>query len=104
MSTPTPRPDAVDIGAELDALNAAIDQLRTAREAIDDAVEALSRKAVDRLPSDLAVDWSTPDHMWLNAFSCIRPTDAFAAAVGRSIIRQAMQAHPERVVLSVNAS
>lgn len=30
-------------------------------------------------------------HMWLNGFSCIRPTDEFAADIGRQVIAMAMQ-------------
>lgn len=27
------------------------------------------------------------EHLWLNAFSCIRPTDEFCADVGRQIVQ-----------------
>ena len=44
------------------------------------------------------------ESLWLNAFSCIRPTDAFAAEVGRAVIDMVMR-HPERqVVVRVRAS
>lgn len=50
------------------------------------------------------------EHLWLNAFSCINPTDEFAAEVGRSVIRKVM-AHDaddvlerRHIVLRINAS
>ena len=52
--------------------------------------------ALDREPD--------PDHIWLNAFKCIRPTDEFAAEVGRAVIARAMQSHPKRAALTVTAS
>jgi hypothetical protein len=27
------------------------------------------------------------NHLWLNAFACVRPTEAFCAEVGREILR-----------------
>lgn len=30
------------------------------------------------------------DKMWLNAFSCVRPSDEFAAALGRDIVTKLM--------------
>ena len=50
------------------------------------------------------LDWSEPNHIWLNAFKCIRPTDEFAAQVGHGVIKSAMQAHPKRATFTVNAS
>ncbi|MGV3564176.1 MAG: hypothetical protein ACO1ON_12940 [Nocardioides sp.] len=44
------------------------------------------------------------DHIWLNAFACIRPTDEFAAKVGRDVISKVMEASGRKVVLTVNAS
>lgn len=50
------------------------------------------------------------DHIWLNAFKCISPTDEFAADVGREIIAKVM-AHNSgdilerrHIVLRINAS
>ena len=31
------------------------------------------------------------NHIWINAFSCIRPTDEFLASIGRSVIRMVEQ-------------
>jgi len=44
------------------------------------------------------------DHLWLNAFSCISPTDEFAAQVGRSVIRKVRQNPQRHIVLRINAS
>ena len=84
------------------AMNAAIDQFAAAKAAIESAARDLEAIRVSRLDMDL--DWSEPDHIWLNAFKCIRPTDEFAAQVGHGVIRAAMQAHPKRATLTVNAS
>ena len=59
---------------------------------------------------DLVHDHPGVDHIWLNAFSCIHPTDAFAAEVGRSVIERVMaQQHDDvfkrrHIVLRINAS
>ena len=69
------------------------------------ATDSVARKSVARLPRDWTdVDFEDPDHIWLNAFKCIRPTDEFAAEVGRAVIARAMQSHPKRAALTVNAS
>lgn len=50
------------------------------------------------------------DHIWLNAFACISPTDEFAAEVGRGIIAKVMSHNSgdllerRHIVLRINAS
>lgn len=50
------------------------------------------------------------DHIWLNAFSCIRPTDEFAADIGRQVIDKVMSHKSDdvllarHIVLRINAS
>ena len=85
------------------AMNAAIDQFAAAKAAIESAARDLEAIRVSRL-DHIDIDWSEPDHIWLNAFKCIRPTDEFAAQVGHGVIRAAMQAHPRRATFTVNAS
>ncbi|QIK83002.1 hypothetical protein [Sanguibacter sp. HDW7] len=46
----------------------------------------------------------TVDHVWLNGFRCIRPTDEFAAEVGRMVINKIMQTRDRSVALTFNAS
>jgi len=60
---------------------------------------------------DLVQDHPGVEHIWLNAMSCIRPSDAFAAEVGRMVIAKVMsQRHEDvlrynrHVVLRINAS
>lgn len=43
------------------------------------------------LGGDANEDRVEPTRMWINAMSCVRPTDEFAADVGRMVIRQAME-------------
>lgn len=38
-----------------------------------------------------------PTRLWLNAFSCVRPTDEFAAEVGRDVIRLLMSEGVDKV-------
>ena len=52
----------------------------------------------------LAQDHPGFEHTWLNAFSCIRPSDEFAADVGRMVIRKVMESKGRHVILSVHAS
>ena len=85
------------------AAKAAIDQFAAAKAAIESAARDLEAIRVSRL-DHIDIDWSEPDHIWLNAFKCIRPTDEFAAQVGHGVIRAAMQAHPRRATFTVNAS
>ena len=85
------------------AMNAAIDQFAAAKAAFESAARDLEAIRVSRL-DHMDLDWSEPDHIWLNAFKCIRPTDEFAAQVGHGVIRAAMQAHPRRATFTVNAS
>ena len=85
------------------AMNGAIDMFVAARVAVESAARDLEALRVSRL-DHLDLDWSEPDHIWLNAFKCIRPTDEFAAQVGHGVIRAAMQAHPKRATFTVNAS
>ena len=102
-SVPRPPRDAPALLDALLAMNAAIDQFVTAKAAIESAARDIEAFRVSRL--DLAdIDWSEPDHILLNAFKCIRPTDEFAAQVGHGVIRAAMQAHPKRATFTVNAS
>ena len=85
------------------AMNGAIDMFVAARVAVESAARDLEALRVSRL-DHLDLDWSEPDHIWLNGFACIRPTDEFAAQVGHGVIRAAMQAHPRRATFTVNAS
>ena len=85
------------------AMNGAIDMFVAARVAVESAARDLEALRVSRL-DHLDLDWSEPDHIWLNGFACIRPTDEFAAQVGRNVIRAAMQAHPKHASFTVNAS
>ena len=84
-------------------MNAAIDQFVAAKAAIESAARDLEAIRVSRL-DHMDLDWSKPDHIWLNGFKCIRPTDEFAAQVGLRVISAAMQAHPKRATFTVNAS
>ena len=85
------------------AMNGAIDMFAAARVAVESAARDLEALRVSRL-DHMDLDWSEPDHIWLNGFACIRPTDEFAAQVGHGVIRAAMQAHPRRATFTVNAS
>ena len=85
------------------AMNAAIDQFVAAKAAIESAARDLEAIRVSRL-DHMDLDWSGPDHIWLNGFKCIRPTDEFAAQVGHGVIKAAMHAHPKRATFTVNAS
>lgn len=99
------RPEPVDLSDELDDLADCTKLFAEAMSKMKEAGDSVARKSVKRLPREWTdVDFEAPDHIWLNAFKCIRPTDEFAAEVGRSIIASAMQAHPKRVALTVNAS
>ena len=59
---------------------------------------------------ELVRDHPGVEHIWLNAFRCVRPTDDFAAQVGREVITMVMaHRHPDvlktrHIVLRVNAS
>lgn len=46
----------------------------------------------------------TVDGIWLNGFRCIRPTDEFAAEVGRMVIDKVMATRNRRVALTFSAS
>ena len=85
------------------AMNGAIDQFVAALAAIESAARDIEAIRVSRL-DHMDLDWSEPEHMWLNAFACIRPTDEFAAQVGHGVIRAAMQAHPKHASFTVNVS
>ena len=99
------RAEPVDLSEDLDELADCAKLFAEAMSKMKEASDSVSRKSVARLPRDWTdVDFEDPDHIWLNAFKCIRPTDEFAAEVGRSVIDRAMQAHPKRVALTVNAS
>ena len=99
------RPEPTDIGADLDELADCTKLFAEAMQKMKAATDSVARKSVARLPREWTdVDFEDPDHIWLNAFRCIRPTDEFAAEVGRAVIDRAMQAHPKRAALTVNAS
>lgn len=99
------RPEPVDLSGELDDLADCTKLFAEAMLKMKEASDSVARKSVKRLPREWTdVDFEDPDHIWLNAFKCIRPTDEFAAEVGRAVIARAMQAHPKRVALTVNAS
>lgn len=59
---------------------------------------------------DLVRDHAGVDHIWLNAFKCIHPSDQFAAEVGREIIAKVMAQQSDdvmkrrHIVLRINAS
>ena len=94
-----------DISADLDELDDCTKLFAEAMQKMKAATDSVARKSVARLPRDWTdVDFEDPDHIWLNAFKCIRPTDEFAAEVGRAVIAHAMQSHPKRAALTVNAS
>ena len=99
------RPEPVDLSEDLDELADCMKLFAEAMRKMKEASDSVARKSVKRFPREWTdVDFEDPDHIWLNAFKCIRPTDEFAAEVGRSVITRAMQAHPKRVALTVNAS
>ena len=52
----------------------------------------------------MAYDMPGVEHIWMNGFSCIQPTDEFAARVGRDVIRKVMESRGRHVVLRINAS
>jgi len=59
---------------------------------------------------DLMRDHPGVEHMWLNGFSCIQPSDEFAADVGRMVIAKVMAHHNDdvlkqhHILLRINAS
>jgi len=65
--------------------------MKTFEDEVTEAVEA-------------ARDMPGVEHVWLNAFSCIRPTDEFAALVGRGVIEKVMAQPGRHIVLRINAS
>ena len=93
--------EPVNISTDLDAADVAIDRIITAFGDLKEAIDTLNSKRVSR---DLDLYWDEPEHLWLNAFACINPTDEFAAQVGRAVIRHAIAAHPSRVTIRVTAS
>ena len=92
-----------DLVQAIEKLNRGIDEFVAAKAAIQEAAQELESLRVSRV-NGLELDWETPERVWLNGFACIHPTDAFAAEVGRSIIRTAMQAYPARAAFTVHAS
>ena len=58
----------------------------------------------------LVEDHPGVEHIWLNAMNCVRPTDQFAADVGREIIAKVMSHQADdvmerrHIVLRINAS
>lgn len=71
-------------------------------------VSEFDRQATEAVK--LVRDHPGVDHIWLNAFECIRPTDKFAADVGRDVIAKVMAHHSDdvfesrHIVLRINAS
>ena len=88
----------------IEKLNHGIDLFVEAKNAIQEAAAELEALRVARLPDGMEIDWEEPDKLWINGFSCLRPTDEFAAVVGRNVIRKAMQAFPEAATFRVRAS
>lgn len=43
-------------------------------------------RAFDDLTNDEKVELANDNHLWLNAFHCIRPSDDFLIEVGRSVL------------------
>ncbi len=80
-----------DILSAIEKLNHSLDQLVAAKQAIQESATELETLRVARV-NGLDIDWEAPERVWLNGFACIRPTDAFAAELGRSIIRTVMLA------------
>ena len=101
-TTTTPRDNAAEqVTQVLTALAKAIGAFEAARGELERAAQELARFDLgDRSPYEL----DDPDGIWLNAFSCIRPTDEFAAEVGRMVIAKAMAHRGHRVPLTVIAS
>lgn len=77
-------------------------------EGVQAIIETLSRTGIDITPEQALNVWEAAsqaaDHAWLNAFSCINPSDQFAADVGRTVISKVMAAPNHNVVLRINAS
>jgi hypothetical protein len=66
---------------------------------------------LDRLPAERQVDIANGGHMWLNGFSCIRPTDEFLIGIGRAILANLEQTKyrdglgiSKMIILTVNKS
>ena len=95
--------DLTELAASIEKLNRGIDELVAAKAAIEVAARELESLRVSRVDG-IELDWEAPESLWLNAFACIHPSDAFAAEVGRSIIRTVMQAYPSRAAFTVRAS
>lgn len=53
--------------------------------------EPEKRTEKDWTPEEL-VDLAKGNHIWLNAFSCIRPTPEFLQSVGAAVVAKAMRA------------
>ena len=92
-----------DILSAIEKLNHGLDQLVAAKQAIQESATELETLRVARV-NGLDIDWEVPERVWLNGFACIHPTDAFAAELGRSIIRTVMQAYPHPATFTVRAS
>lgn len=61
-----------------------------------------SEKVADAVA--LVMDEPGVEHIWLNAFRCISPTDEFAAHVGHAVIQKIMAQRSRHIVLRFNAS
>lgn len=57
-----------------------------------------------RADYEAAREMETVDHVWLNAFSCISPSDESAAKIGHVVIRKVMAARDRKIALTFNAS
>lgn len=63
---------------------------------MDEAFYDDSRKSAERAGKKIERDWTDAEkvelandnHVWLNAFSCIRSTDEFLIDVGRAVLRK----------------
>lgn len=93
-----------DLFDQLEELNSAIDDLMDARKRIEAAVTAIAQSRAHLERRDIDWEGLDADHIWLNAFACIRPTDTFAADVGRAVIEKALAARGKSIPLTVNAS
>ncbi|MDT9701880.1 hypothetical protein, partial [Streptomyces sp. P17] len=91
--------------AHLVELDQAITDMREARKRIEAAVTAIAE--ANTWPygdAYLYQDDDSPERLWLNGFSCIRPSDEFARDVGRSVIQMAIRRPGKSTQIEVTAS
>jgi hypothetical protein len=62
--------------------------------------EALQKKSMRKYWADVRKS-TEENHIWLNAFSCIRPTDEFKIQLAESILRKL--GNPDRTIKSKHA-